>query len=98
MSPLYKIKIDYPIGWTKVEEGLPKPAVVCFTSPKEDVYDRFLENVGIGILQISKQITLDQYIQSNINECYVKYFTHVQINETLKCITTKKVDFSHFHN
>jgi hypothetical protein len=67
MSPLYKIKIDYPIGWTKVE-GLPKPAVVCFTSPKENVYDRFLENVGIGILQISKQINLDQFVQSNIND------------------------------
>ena len=65
--------MDYPVSWIKVEEGLAKPLVVGFTSPKEDMYDPFLENVTIGILQIPKQITLDQFVQLNImsNRHYV---------------------------
>ncbi len=35
-----------------MKEGLPSHLAVLFTSPKEDVYDPFLENVVIGILQI----------------------------------------------
>jgi hypothetical protein len=68
ISNLYKIKMDYPVGWTKVEEGLSKPLVVGFTSPKEDMHDPFLETVGIGIVQIPKQINLDQYVQLNLND------------------------------
>lgn len=60
--------MDYPIGWTIVEEGLSKPLVVGFSSQKENVYDRFLETVGIGVLQIPKQMTLDQFVQLNIND------------------------------
>jgi PsbP-like protein len=67
-SPSYKIKIDYPVNWTKVEQGLGKPLVVAFTSPKEDVYDRFLESVAIRIVQVSKQITLDQFVQLSVND------------------------------
>jgi hypothetical protein len=48
--------------------GLPEHLVVGFTPPKEDVYDPFLENVIIGILQIPKQVTLDQFVQLTINK------------------------------
>jgi len=40
---------------------------VGFTSPKEDVYDCFLESVSIGVMNAPKEWTLDQYVQSNIN-------------------------------
>jgi hypothetical protein len=65
-SPFYKVKINYPANWIKVEKGLAAPAIVCFTSPKEDVYDSFLENVGIAA-SAPKEWTLDQYVQTNID-------------------------------
>jgi hypothetical protein len=47
-APFYKVKINYPRNWAKVEQGLTAPVIVSFTSPKEDVHDSFLENVGIA--------------------------------------------------
>jgi hypothetical protein len=40
-SPFYKVKINYPRSWARVEKGLTPPTIVGFTSPKEDVYDSF---------------------------------------------------------
>lgn len=82
-STSYKMKIDYPINWTKVEQGLGKPLVIAFNSPKEDVYDRYLENVGIGIEQVSKQITLDQFVQFTVNDAKNKNLPDFKIIESV---------------
>jgi hypothetical protein len=44
------------------------PAIVGFTSPKEDVYDTFLETVGIAVALAPKEWTLDQYVHTNIDD------------------------------
>jgi tetratricopeptide (TPR) repeat protein len=67
-SRFYKVKMNYPVSWTKFEKGLTPPGIVCFTSPKEDVYDSYLENVGIGAVLAPKESTLDQYVQTNIDK------------------------------
>ena len=67
-SRFYKVKMNYAVNWTKVEKGLPPSAIVCFTSPKEDVYDSFLENVGVGAVLAPKEWTFDQYVQNDIDK------------------------------
>jgi hypothetical protein len=67
-SPFYKVKINYPVNWTKIEKGLTAPTIVGFNSPKEDVYDSFLETVGIAAALAPKECTLDQYVQTNVDD------------------------------
>jgi hypothetical protein len=60
--------MSYPFNWTKVEKGLTPPAIARFTSPKEDVYDSLLENVGIVAALAPKEWTLEQYVQTNVDD------------------------------
>jgi hypothetical protein len=48
--PEYEIKIKYPATWHQVDkQDLKPPIVVQFRSSKEDVFDSFLESVGISV-------------------------------------------------
>jgi hypothetical protein len=75
-SPLYKIKIDYPASWIKVDKetekehpelSLADPAVVAFMAPREKQSNYInTELVGISVITTPKEMTLDKYIQESI--------------------------------
>jgi len=65
--PDYGIRINYPSNWIKVEEGLKAPMLIGFKSPMENPSDTVLENVVIGLNSIQNIITLEQFVQANIN-------------------------------
>jgi hypothetical protein len=75
-SPLYKIKIDYPASWMKVDKdtvkeypelSLANPAVVAFMAPREKQSDYInTELVGISVITTPKEMTLDKYIRDSI--------------------------------
>jgi hypothetical protein len=67
-SSFYKLKINYPVNWTRVETGLEPPGIVGFISPREDIYDNFLENVTVAATLAGKEWTLDQFVQTNIDD------------------------------
>jgi hypothetical protein len=81
-SSFYKIKMNYPVNWTKVEKGLLPSAIVCFTSPKEDVYDIFLKNVGVGAVVAPKEWTFDQYVRNDVNKLKISN-PEVKIQESV---------------
>jgi eukaryotic-like serine/threonine-protein kinase len=57
------IKIAYPAGWTKQEQGVPAMFFVGFASPQEDPSDVFSENLNIVIEPLPPGMTLAQYVQ-----------------------------------
>jgi ribosomal protein L37E len=55
-SPSYKMRINYPDNWTKVEEGLSKPIVVAFLSPRGT-----LGRIGVAITKVTEPKSLSIY-------------------------------------
>ena len=61
----YNIKINYPSTWTRRDDttGALK---VLFQSPKENLSDHFLEGLGVSVDEKFGNMTLQNYIESNI--------------------------------
>jgi|GEM_PF-5757143 len=70
----YGFSIKCPIGWDFVphdDEILEKDKykrIVTFKSPQEDVSDRYLDNLGIGLWDLSNPVSNIEFANKVINE------------------------------
>jgi hypothetical protein len=86
-NPNYKIRIEYPLDWEKVEDDDTAndrtTDIVTFYSPLESDSDTHLENLWISIDNLDQQnITLEEYIDETIDTYrkYAKDFSLVELD------------------
>ena len=60
------IKISYPATWRVQEKTDPAGFFVAFVSPAEDPADPFFENLGVVIVNLPQQVTLDAYVEFSL--------------------------------
>jgi ribosomal protein L40E len=67
LLPEYNIKINYPSTWTRRDDTT-DALKVMFLSPKEGPSDDFLEGLGVCVDETHENMTLQEFLDSNITD------------------------------
>jgi eukaryotic-like serine/threonine-protein kinase len=72
-SPEYKLKIDFPATWEKMDDKtvLPPSFVIWFASPFEVPLDSYRESVGVSVSVVDKTFT-------SLKECIDNYIDNIK--------------------
>lgn len=61
----YSFTMNYPQDWVK-EEIAGEAPVIVFVSPKENEQDKFIENMNIGVGELDKEISIEQFKKESL--------------------------------
>jgi hypothetical protein len=87
-DPMFRIKLQYPSSWTKIQPGQSSPQaniniVVAFLRAEAQQNTSSLSRIGIGVQQVKSQnISLDQYTSNQIQAINRQNATILESDET----------------